>query len=387
VSRGLRDELDLTKRLEIIVAYLSNVISIRVKDDLIQGIGPEERRRQSFDGLKAMFLGESERKPIVLILEDIHWIDRTSEEFLLYLSSSVVKSRIMILALHRPGYRCPWAMSSSHLRIPVEPLSHPESEEMLRNVLKIQEVPQEVRQLVQSKAEGNPFFVEELIMELLEAGWIRREGDLCRLAGQGVSAHVPATVQDVIMARIDRLDDSLKQTLQMASVIGREFAFGILEKIAQPSHTLSPALLALQQCELIAEKSLYPELEYMFKNALTQDVAYNSLLLRRRRELHTRIAAAIEELKRNTLEEYLEVLAYHYKNGDQPEKSLEFLARAGEKAVELCSVEVAKTYFTEALTVSSNLPRSNIARARKRELEAQLQKIGGYQAGRTQETG
>ena len=363
-------------RLEFIVAYLSNVISIRVKDDLLTGIDPEERQRQTFDGLKAMFLGESESKPIVLILEDIHWIDRTSEAFLLYLGSSIVGSRIMILALHRPEYSCPWAMSSSYLRIPVNPLSYAESEEMLGNLLAVREVPQEVKQLVQSKAEGNPFFMEELIMDLLEAGLIRREGDLCQLADQGVKAtSVPATVQDVIMARIDRLDDSLKRTLQLASVIGREFAFVILEKIAQPSHTLSPAVQALQQCELIAEKSLYPELEYMFKHALTQNVAYNSLLHSRRRELHSRIAAAIEELKRNTLEEYLEVLAYHYKNGDRPEKALEFLARAGEKASELCSMEVAKTYLREALVVSSNLPRSKTTRAREKELKAQLQKI------------
>ena len=377
MSRGPRDESDLTTSLENVVAYLSNVVSIRVKDHLLEGIGPEERQRQLFDIVKAMFVGESMRKPIVLILEDIHWIDRTSEEFLLYLSSSVVENRIMILALHRPEYRCPWAMGSSYLRIPVDPLSHAESEEMLGNVLRIQEVAQEVKQLVQSKAEGNPFFMEELIMDLLEQGWIRREGDQCRLAGQGMKSPVPATVQDVIMARIDRLDESLKRTLQIASVIGREFTFVILEKIAQPSHTLSPALLALQQCELIAEKILYPELEYMFKHALTQNVAYNSLLLKHRRDLHTRIAAAIEELKRNTLEEYLEVLAYHYKNGDQPEKALEFLARAGEKASELCSMEVAKTYFTEALEVTSDLPHSKFAQARKRELEAQLQRIGG----------
>ncbi|MFQ5946925.1 MAG: guanylate cyclase, partial [Anaerolineae bacterium] len=316
----------------MVIEYLSSILSIRVKEELLRGISLEERRRKIFESLKAMFVGESQHKPVVAILEDIHWIDRTTEEFLLYLSPSVPKNRIMILALHRPEYSCPWAMSSSYLRIPVGPLSHAESEEMLRGVLRVQAVAEEVKALVQSKAEGNPFFLEELVLELLEAGWISRERDLCRLVGREGKAHVPATVQDVIMARIDRLDDKLKRTLQLASVIGREFAFAILEKVAEPSHTLSPALQSLQQSELITEKSLFPELEYMFKHALTHNVAYNSLLLRRRRELHAQIAAAIEELKRNALEEHLEVLAYHYKNGDRPEKALEFLARAGEKA-------------------------------------------------------
>ncbi|MFQ5895135.1 MAG: hypothetical protein ACE5JJ_04865 [Nitrospinota bacterium] len=360
----------------MVIEYLSSILSIRVKDELLRGISLEERRRQIFESLKAMFVGESQRKPVVAILEDIHWIDRTTEEFLLYLSPSVPKNPIMILALHRPEYRCPWATSSSYLRVPVEPLSRPESEEMLHHMLRVQAVAQEVKELVQSKAEGNPFFLEELVLELLEAGWVRAEGDVCRLVGEGAEAHVPATVQDVIMARIDRLEESPKRTLQLAAVIGHEFAFAILEKIAKPSHTLGPALQALQQSELIAEKSLFPELEYMFKHALTQNVAYNSLLLRRRRELHARIAAAIEELKRHTLEEHLEMLAYHYKNGDRPEKAFEFLARAGEKAMELSSAEVAKTYFAEALAVASDLAPSEAARAREQELRVRLQEIG-----------
>ena len=163
---------------------------------------------------------------------------------------------------------------------------------MLQRALGVQEVAQEVKEIVQSKSEGNPFFLEELIRELLEARWIRVEGDVCRLVGQGAKAHVPSTVQDVIMARIDRLDDAPKRTLQWAAVIGREFAFAILERIVESGYELSSALQALQQSGLITEKDLFPELEYMFKNALTQSVAYNSLLLGRRRELHARVAAA-----------------------------------------------------------------------------------------------
>jgi predicted ATPase len=367
--------LDLPARLEIVIGYLSNIVSVRVKDDLVRGISLEDRRRQSFDGVKATFVGESQEKPVVIILEDIHWIDQTSEEFFSYLSSSVADNRIMILALHRPYYQCPWAASSSYLQIPIQPLSHAESEEMLHRMFGFEEVAQEVKELVQGKAEGNPFYMEELIMELLESGLVCEEGETCRLVDPRAETQVPATVNDVIMARIDRLDDTYKRTLQLASVIGREFAYTILEKIAEPGHKLSPTLQALQQSELIAEKSLFPELEYMFKHALTQDVAYNSLLLERRRELHSRIAAAIEEIKRESLDEYIEMIAYHYKNGDRPEKAFEYLTRAGEKAIELHSTDLARNYFEEALALAASLPVTDSVRNREQELKARLEEI------------
>jgi predicted ATPase len=365
-------------KLEFVIAYLSSIISIRVKDDLLQDISLEKRRRQTFDGLKAAFVGESQNKPVVVILEDIHWIDQTSEEFLLYLSSSVAKNRIMIMALHRPFYQCPWARSSSYQQISLRRLTHTESEEMLHKMLEVQEVAADVKDLVQKKAEGNPFFMEELILELLESGLVRKDGKVCRLVDPAANPPVPATVQDVIMARIDRLEDIYKRTLQLASVIGREFFFTILEKIAEPGHKLGPALQALQQSELITEKNLFPELEYMFKHALTQDVAYNSILLKQRRMLHAQIAAAIEEIKNDVLEEHFETLAYHYKNGDRPEKAFEFLVRAGEKAMELSSVEVAKGYFAEALEISPVLTTSESIRVQEQELRSRLQELASY---------
>ncbi len=365
-------------KLEFVIAYLSSIISIRVKDDLLQGISLEKRKMQTFDGLRAAFVGESQNKPVVAILEDIHWIDKTSEEFLLYLSSSVAKNRIMILSLHRPFYQCPWTRSSSYQQISIRRLSHKEGEEMLQHVLGIREVASEVKDLILTRAEGNPFFMEELILELLESGLMRKEGESCRLGDQVAPPPVPATVQDVIMARIDRLEDTYKRTLQLASVIGREFVFSILEKIAEPAHKLNPALQALQQSELITEKNLFPELEYMFKHALTHDVAYNSILLKQRRMLHAQIAAAIEENKNDVLEEHYETLAYHYKNGDRPEKAFEFLVRAGEKAMELSSVEVAKKYFAEALEISPVLTTSESIRVQEQELRLRLQELASY---------
>jgi predicted ATPase len=217
--------------------------------------------------------------------------------------------------------------------------------------------------------------MEELILELLESGLVRKEGKVCRLVDQAVNPPVPATVQDVIMARIDRLEDIYKRTLQLASVIGREFIFTILEKIAEPGHKLGPALQALQQSELIIEKILFPELIYMFKHALTQDVAYNSLLLKQRKLLHTQVAAAIEEIKNNSLEEHFEILAYHYKKGNRPEKAFEFLVRAGEKAMQLSSIDVAKGHFIEALKIAPEHPKSESFRKREQAVRSRLKKL------------
>lgn len=136
----------------MVISYLSNIVSIRVKDELLQDIGMEERRIQTFDGVKATFVGESQERTVVIILEDIHWIDKSSEEFFNYVSSSVAQNRILILALHRPVYQCPWASGSSYLRIPVESLSSGESEEMLHGMLGVGEVTKEVKDLVQGKA-------------------------------------------------------------------------------------------------------------------------------------------------------------------------------------------------------------------------------------------
>jgi predicted ATPase len=217
--------------------------------------------------------------------------------------------------------------------------------------------------------------MEELILELLESSMVCKEDKVCRLLDQAANPPVPATVQDVIMARIDRLEDTYKRTLQLASVIGREFVFTILEKIARPDQKLGSELQALQQSELITEKNFFPELEYMFKHALTQDVAYNSLLLKQRKELHTRVAAAIEEIKNNSLEEHLETLAYHYKKGNRPEKAFEFLVRAGEKAMELSSVEVAKGHFIEALKIAPMHAKSEPFRKREQAVRSRLQKL------------
>jgi predicted ATPase len=182
------------------------------------------------------------------------------------------------------------------------------------------------------RAAGNPLFMEELTHSLLENGSIQKKDHQYFLSRRPSDIQVPDTIQGIIAARVDHLDESLKRIMQVASVIGREFAFRILQAIMEMKEELKSHLLNLQGLEFIYEKRLFPELEYIFKHALTQEVAYNSLLLKRRKEIHEKIGRTIEEIYPDRLEEFYEMLAYHYSKSDNPEKACQYLKLSGGKA-------------------------------------------------------
>jgi tetratricopeptide (TPR) repeat protein len=223
----------------------------------------------------------------------------------------------------------------------------------VQSILEGGEVAPELRGLILSKTGGNPLFMEEFTHTLLENGSIQRKDGHYVLSTKASDIRVPDTVQGIIAARMDRLEESLKQTLQVASVIGRDFAFriGIQEE-------LKSYLLDLQELEFIYEKSLFPELEYMFKHALTQEVAYNSLLLKRRRGIHEKIGEAVEELYPDRLEEFYEVLAHHYSRGQNSEKAYQYLKLSGNKAKRSDSNWEAFHFYKEAVNLLKKLPET-----------------------------
>ena len=212
-------------------------------------------------------------------------------------------------------------------------LSTSTTAELVASILKDGEVGPELRELIFSRAAGNPLFTEELTHSLLENGSIQKKDDRFVLARDGLTVQVPDTIQGIIAARMDRLEDSLKRIMQVAAVIGREFAFRILETIAEMKEDIKSGLINLQGLEFIYEKNLYPELEYIFKHALTQEVAYNSLLLKRRKEIHEQIGKAIENLYPGRLEEFYEMLAYHYSKSGNLAKAYEYLKLSAKKAM------------------------------------------------------
>ncbi|GAG14639.1 unnamed protein product, partial [marine sediment metagenome] len=257
---------------------------------------------KAFEAIKDILIWESQNKPLTLAVEDLHWIDKTSGEFLDYLIGSLASAHILLILLYRPEYTHQWASKSYYNQIWVDQLSTNTSAELVQSILEEGEVVPELRELILNRAAGNPLFMEEFTHTLVENGSIQKKDHQYVLSIKASDIQVPDTIQGIISARMDRLEENLKRTMQVASVIGRDFAYRILQTITGMREDLKSYLLNLQGLEFIYEKSLFPELEYIFKHALTQEVAYNSLLLKRRREIHGKIGNAIEELYPDRLE-------------------------------------------------------------------------------------
>ncbi|MGH7325118.1 MAG: adenylate/guanylate cyclase domain-containing protein [Candidatus Rokuibacteriota bacterium] len=352
VERGV---VLLGEDLRPIVPYLRYVLSVDPGDPAVPTMDPQQRRGEIFDALRRLLLRASEVRPQVLVHEDVHWIDKATEESLLFTADSIPTRRILHILTYRPGYTHPFGERTYHTRIAIDTLSSEDSVQMAQVLLSAENLPEELKNLIVRKAEGNPFFVEEVVKSLQEVGAIRREGSRYVLTKRLDEIVIPDTIQDVIMARIDRLADAPKKTLQLASVIGREFTRRLLDRIADLRGRTEDFLRELKAIELIYEKSLFPELAYMFKHALTHDVAYNSMLVQRRKELHQVIALAIEELYGDRLTEHYEMLAYHFSKAEDWARALEYLLKAADKGSKTFANREAISLYDQALEAASHL--------------------------------
>ena len=373
IKEGEREFLinkKMKEKLAIIDASLispfQDLLSLE-PDKTYRMLEPKQKQERIFEALRDLFIRESQKNPVVLIVEDLHWIDKTSEEFLDYLIGWLTSTPILLILLYRPEYTHRWASKSFYTNIRMDQLSIPTSSELVQSILSEGEIVPELRDLILGKAAGNPLFMEELTHSLLENGSIQKKEDRYVLSKKLSDIQVPDTIQGIIAARIDRLDESLKRIMHVASVIGREFAFRILQSITEMKEDLKSHLLNLQGLEFIYERRLFPELEYIFKHALTQEVAYNSLLLARRKEIHGRIGKAIEELYPDRLEEFYEMLAYHYAQGEGLEKAGQYLTLSGTKSARRHSLWEAHSFYKEALTTLHRLPET--VERKKQELD------------------
>ena len=359
----------LDEELLDVPACLQEVLSLKVEDEKYLQLGPQQRRERTFEAIRDLLMRESQRTPLILAVEDLHWMDKTSEEFIDYLIGFLPTARILLILLYRPEYTHMWGSKSYYGKIGLDQLSAQTSAELVQAILEGGDVAPEIAGLVLGRAGGNPLFVEELTHSLVENGSIERQDDKFVLVRKPSEIEVPDTIQGIIAARMDRIEDSLKRIMQVASVIGREFAYRILQAITDMSEDLKGSLLNLQGLEFIYEKQLFPELEYIFKHALTQEVAYNSLLLKRRKEIHEKIGEAIEELYSERLEEYYELLAHHYGSSANALKALKYLHLAGEQAVKRSAYTEGMGQLSRALELVETLPHTR----EHKELELSLQ--------------
>ncbi len=350
-----RAVLLLGEDLRPLVPYLRYLLSIDPGDPAVLTMDAQQRRGEIFDALRRLMVRASEIHPQVLVYEDVHWMDKATEESLLFSADSLPTTRTLLILSYRTGYKQPFGERTYHTRIALTTLSPEDSAQMAQAVLATQSLPEDLKALIARKAEGNPFFVEEVAKSLQEVGAIRRSGEHYVLAKRLDEIFVPDAIQDVIMARIDRLEEAPKKTLQLASVIGREFTRRLLDRISHVRGRTEEFLRELKAIELIYEKALSPELAYMFKHALTHDVAYGSLLVQRRKELHRIVGLAIQELYADRLTEQYEILAHHFSKAEDWFQALDYLLKAADKAARAFANRDALALYDQALEVAQRL--------------------------------
>ena len=315
---------------------------------VVHTMDPQQRRGEIFAAVRHVIMRAADVCPQIVVFEDLQWMDQATQVFLTLFMDSLPTARVLCLLTYRTGYVPPFGERTYSMRMALTTLSTTDSVQMAQAVLATASLPAALQTLLAQRAEGNPFFVEELVKALRDIGALRQTGDQAVLTRPLHEVVLPATIQDIIMARIDRLADTPKQTLQLASVIGREFTRRLLDRLAAPRAHTEIYLQELKALELIYERSLFPELAYMFKHALIQDVTYNSLLVRRRQELHHLIGRAIEELYADRITEQYEMLAYHFAKAEVWDTALDYLLKAAAKAASAFATREALALYDQA---------------------------------------
>ncbi len=355
-----------------------------LEDPAWDALEPSQRRQRTLDAVRALLLRESRLQPLVVIFEDLHWIDSESQAFLDSFVESLPTAPILLLINYRPEYRHGWGSKTYYTQHRIDPLEPESATELLDGLLGENRELALLKRMLVARTEGNPFFVEESVRTLVEAGALEGSPGAYRLTRDVASIEVPATVQGVLVARIDRLPADDKRLLQAASVIGKDVPCPILQIIAAlPEDALRRSLANLQDNEFLYEARLFPDLEYTFKHAHTHEVTYGSLLAERRRALHERIVDAIEQLYPDRLAEHVERLAHHAFRSELWERAVGFLRQSGTKAAARSAYREAAVGLEQALVALGHLPETRETLEQgidlRFDLRSTLQALGAHE--------
>jgi tetratricopeptide (TPR) repeat protein len=398
-TRGRREKvggkvLMLDRNLEDTLPYLFALLGIVEGDDPLAQMDGQRKKRRTLEAIKRILLRESLSQPLIVIFEDLHWIDEQTQEFLNLFTDSIGTARILLLVNYRPEYQHQWGSKTYYTQLRLDPLGKESAEEMLDALLAAPAPPHlaadasrqrppanmpvgeqvsaglplpdqgegrgvgidALKRIIIERTEGVPFFMEEMVQALYEDGALARNGTL-RLTRPLDALRIPATVQAVLASRIDRLPAPEKKLLQTLAVLGRDFALGLVRVVTRRStNELERMLWRLHAGEFIYEQPAAGDVEYIFKHALTQEVAYNALLAERRKLLHERAGAALESLFANQLDDHLAELAHHYSRSDNVSKAVEYLGRAGARAAQHLALSEAVGYLKRELELLKRLP-------------------------------
>jgi predicted ATPase/class 3 adenylate cyclase len=351
--------LTLDRSLEEVLPYLHALLGLSDENSPLAQMDALVRKRRTLEAIKRILVRESLNQPLIVIFEDLHWIDEETQELLNLLADSIGTAKILLLVNYRPEYRHEWGSKTYYSQLRLDPLGNESAEEMLTALVGDATEVRPLKRLIIERTEGNPFFMEETVLVLLDEGALVRDGGAIRLTKPLSELKIPPTVQAILAARIDRLPPDEKDLLQTLAVTGKEFSLSLVrEVIKQPDDEINRMLNDLQLAEFIYEQPTVGDIEFTFKHALTQEVAYGSVLAERRRALHLRIGVALEALYSERLDDRVEQLAYHFSRGGNTQKALEYLERAGRRAEERSANLEAVSYFSAALELLRAMPHS-----------------------------
>jgi len=346
-----------------VIPYVGGLYSLSYPE--VEEVSPEFWKYRLQEAISAILTGLAKRAPTVFFLEDLHWADPSFVELLRW-ACLEMRQPAIVLCVYRPIFSLFKSHEVSNIgklyhEMRLQDLSRSESQEMVQSLLKTEKVPSELQRFIQDNMEGNPFYLEEAINSLIESNTLVRDNGHWRITKRISGADISATIQGVISARVDRLEQESKRILQEASVIGRSFYYEILKRTTALKNNIDKNLSGLERVDLIKTKSIQPDLEYIFKHVLTQEVVYNGLLKKERKKIHERIAIVIEQLFQDRLAEFYETLAFHFSRGQSLDKAVSYLMKSAKKSLARYSVEESHLYYKQAFELLESKENKTIA--------------------------
>jgi DNA-binding SARP family transcriptional activator len=372
------------ERRDEMVPVLGNLLLVRLSQRrarAVQGITPEQLRNQTLTAVRDVLVALARARPLVVVLEDLHWADRLSLDLTALLMESIQSVPMLLVCIARPEPQHTWRrlvelaaakVQTAFVEIRLDELSREQSRDMLHTLIPGRDLPTRLEQLILDASQGNPFYLEEVLRSAIDVGALTRGDRSWRAADAPDRLTVPGSVRHVILARVDQLEPGQRRVLQLASVLGRSFARGVLERLVRPDDDFEDAVWELRRRGFLAPEYAQPEEGYSFKHVLTQEAVYSGIAGRRRRLLHQRAAEAIERSYADGLEEHYEQLAYHCERGTEIEKAAEYLFRAGDKARRAYLNDEAVDYLRRALAQLDRLPAETVRDEWLRELAADI---------------
>jgi class 3 adenylate cyclase/tetratricopeptide (TPR) repeat protein len=364
------------------VILLAHFLGASAPPEFLDRLSGPQLMERTLNALRDMFVRASETAPLIFILENMHWVDTASEKFLAHLAAGLPGHRFLLLLTSRPGYSAPWLAPPLAEAITLEGLEATDVQGMVRTLLSAEEVSEQLFKMLAEKSEGNPLYVEEILRQLVETGGVVVENGEARLSRPDVT--VPATIHDIIAARLDRIAEPLKQTLQGAAVVGRRFGISLVSRVLQLApDPVAGHLRDLHGLDFVFPSAHDPELMYSFKHALTQDVVYGAVLERRRRTYHAAAGLGLEELYAGQTDDVVELIAYHFGRGQVWDKAAVYFRQAGAKAQRKSAHREALACFEEALGALRHLPETPETRGQgidvRLELRGSLYPLGEFE--------